>query len=457
MPGGYGIWAECRTDASANPEPAKCRRRMNRWIGLAIVLALVGAACGDASTDPTRPTSTSLPPASSSPTRTSSSSPLEPSVGIVRAEPVSNAPVADVAGGFNDTGFDLLRTQEADGNIVLSPVSVAHALLMARGAADEPTGAAIDAALRLPEGSSAHEAWNALDQAIAAAATQEEDTTVIIADRIWPRLDVEPDQVWIDLLATDHGADVVPLDFEADPDGSTAAINDWISDQTQGLIPDLLPPGFIASNTVLVLTDAIYYKARWQQIFGKYGPVTDTFTSLDDTTRQIQFMQELELPGPRGSGDGFVGAEIAYAGGEFSMLVIVPELERFEDVRDRLSQTLLDEIDATFTTGAFELRLPKWSNTTQIDLLGWLTEIGAAPGNYPLITEGAFLGAAVHGADIEVDEWGTVAAAASAFGFDESAGAQPELTVWADRPFFYVIRHVESGLALFAGQVTDPS
>lgn len=101
--------------------------------------------------------------------------------------------------------------------------------------------------------------------------------------------------------------------------------------------------------------------------------------------------------------------------------------------------------------------MPGWETTTAIDLLAWLKELDAAPGSYPKITPGAFLDAAVHGADIAVDEWGTVAAAATALGFAEAGPPEPELTVQANRPFLYVIRHRESGLVLFAGQVTDPS
>ena len=86
----------------------------------------------------------------------------------------------------------------------------------------------------------------------------------------------------------------------------------------------------------------------------------------------------------------------------------------------------------------------------------WLEAIGAAPGSYPTITPDSVLGAAVHGADIEVDEWGTVAAAATGFGFDSSGPPEPDFVVAADRPFFYFVRHRDSGLVLFAGQVTDP-
>lgn len=364
-----------------------------------------------------------------------------------------DAPTDGLAAGFNEAGFDLLRTQPVEENTVFSPSSIGNALLMARAAGDSDTAAAIDETFQLPD--APHEAWNAIDQQLAAA--QGDDLTITVADRIWPRDDVDPDPAWLDLLAAYHGAGVEPLDLAGDPSGSRERINDWVDEQTEGLIPELLPAGFIRPQTVLLLTDALYFKARWERTFGKYGPVDGTFTRLDGSTVDVEFMRELELTDRRGEGDGFVGAEIPYVGGEFSMLLIVPDEGRFADLRDGLDQDFLAEVDAAFTTGPYELLLPRWETTTQIDLLGWLENAGVAPGSFPAISPDAFLGGAVHGADIAVDEWGTVAAAATGLGFEESGPPEPELVVAADKPFLYLIRHRDSGLVLFAGQVTDPT
>ncbi len=421
-----------------------------------VFLALVVAACGNETSSPPTsgaapsptPISTAPPPAQQEP----GGAALPVSAGVGRADPDPGAPVDAMVAGLNDAGFELLRRLPPSDNVVFGPTSIGHALLMAAAAGDEPTGAAIEEALGLPEG--AHDAWNAIDLAI--AGSQSDQVTVTIADRIWPRTGLAPDQDWVDLLASRHGADVVPLDFVNDGEGSRRAINDWVGDRTDGLIPELLPEGFIQPTTVLVLTDAMYFAADWATPFGKYGPVPGTFTTLDGTEVEVSFMQELELADRRGVGDGFVGAEIPYAGDEYSMLVLVPEPGRYEELIERLDQQLLDEIDASFTTGPYELLLPKWDDDFQVDLIDWLTELGAAPGRYPAIAPDAFLSGAVHAADIAVDEQGTVAAAATALGFEESGPPEPELTVAADKPFVYLIRHRPTGLVLFAGHVTDP-
>lgn len=191
---------------------------------------------------------------------------------------------------------------------------------MARAAADDTTGGAIDAALGLPAGVAAHEAWDAAASAIAASAAATEQVTVVIADRIWPRAGVDPSQEWVDLLAAHHNVDVQPLDFAGEPDASRRTINDWVGEQTHGLIPDLLD-GFIQPTTVLVLTDTLHLEARWQQPFGKYGTEDGRFTRLDGSTVPVELMRELELDDRRGRGDGFVAADIPYEGGDLAMLV----------------------------------------------------------------------------------------------------------------------------------------
>lgn len=406
-------------------------------------MALLAAACAASNGDP-----------SAEPVPTSA---LAPSADVVRAAASDDAPTRELTTGFNDAGFELLRRLPVSDNAVLSPISIGHALLMARDAGDDPTRTAVDSAFALPTGATAHEAWNAIDQGIAASAAMHDDVIVTISDRIWPDLTTSPDQRWLDTLAAFHGVQIQPLDLKGDSEGSRQVINDAVADDTRDLIPELVPEGVIDSMTVLVLTDAVYFEAPWETPFAKYTASPGPFTLLDGSEVETEYLRELELSDRRGTGDGFVGAEIPYASTDFSMLVIVPDEGDFEAVRARLGQDLIDDIDATFTTGPFELRMPTWADTVNLDLIGWLSDNGIAPGSFPGIGQGVFLDAAVHAADIAVDEWGTVAAAATGLFFQESGPPEPELTVAADQPFFYLIRHRPTGAVLFAGQVTDPT
>ncbi len=446
---------------------------MRRLVLPLLAAVLIAGACGDASGPAgTAPppsadaTTTTTPPATDSsatdppatdppPPAPAAPAAFAPSSGVTRAQPAAGTDTAALAAGLNGAGFDLWHQQPEDGNVVFSPASIGQALLMARPAADAATGAAIDALLALPD--DAHPQWNALDQAIAASAGASDDVDVSLAARVWPRAGLQPDQGWIDLLAAEHGVTLESLDFGGDPDGSRDQINQWVADHTEGLIDELVPPGSIEPDTQLALTNALYFAARWASVFGKFPAEPGTFTRLDGSTVGVDFMVHREIRDRSGTGDGFVGAEIPYAGLEFSMLLIVPDEGRFAEVRAALDQELLDQIDATWGQQALELRMPQWQHDTSLDLVGWLAARGIAPGEYPGIAPGVFLDAAAHGADITVDDQGTVAAAATNLAFALSGPPEPELVVAAERPFLYLIRHRPSGLVLFAGQVTDPT
>ncbi|MFV1998740.1 MAG: serpin family protein [Acidimicrobiia bacterium] len=465
---------ESRSDlvgALGSVEPGEPIRRIGRLTDMKgrflvlVAMAMVVAACANAvdGTGSTLDRGPSGGRAESAPT-SGSDTPARPQVaalvptdGVDRSDPLVDARLGDLVTGMNNAGFELWQIQPRKENLVFSPASIGNGMLMVRAAADDITGSAIDSTFGFPPGLEAHQAWNATEQLIASDAAAQAEITVTIADRVWPGLDAVPDQAWIDLLAAEHGASIETLDFVGASEPSRDAINSWVGDQTDGLIPELLPEGSIGDDTILVLTDAVYFKAPWQIQFGKYASVIDDFVLPSGSTIEVEYMRELELADRRGAGDGFVGAEIPYVGGDFSMLVIVPEAGRFDEVRDRLDQTLLDEIDATFTVGPYELLIPQWATASEIDLVGWLTQIGAAPGLYPSIDPQAWLDGAVHGADVTVDGWGTVAAAATSITFASSGPPEPEFTVKADRPFLYLIRHRVTGLVLFAGQVSDPT
>ena len=62
-----------------------------------------------------------------------------------------------------------------------------------------------------------------------------------------------------------------------------------------------------------------------------------------------------------------------------------------------------------------------------------------------------------HKAVIEVNENGTVAAAATNVGIALTSMPAPKPTFIVDRPFFFVIRDDRSGTILFMGKVADPT
>lgn len=389
--------------------------------------------------------------------------PAETSLAALDVErPAPDSPdVEELTAGLNDVGYRLFAAATADSSddLVLSPLSIGVAFGMADAGASGATSDALAELFAYPvEGEARWEAFNTLEQDV----TDVGGPIVRLANRQFPDTSFATVEGYDERLATYFGARVEPLRLQADPAGSREHINGWVADRTEDLITDLLPDGFLDSSSVLVLVNALYLEADWATPFGKYPTEDADFTRLDGSTVTVPLMHELELSGPAVATETYAATEVPYEGGELSMLVIVPEPGHYEDVEARLGDGLVDEIDAAASGQAVELFLPRFDSDSNLGLRDLVeralggSDIFGVDG-YDGIAPGITLESAVHAADIAVDENGTVAAAATALGFEESGPPEPEVTVRADRPFLYLIRHRPTGAVLFVGRVLDPS
>lgn len=413
-----------------------------RWAGLGLIAVLVTAGCG--------PAATSEDAGSSS----------VPTSGVTRASSTSDNAEA-LAKGLNEVGFGLfgLAAASSSKDVVISPLSIGLAFGMADVGATGATADALQELFDYPvDGEDRWSAFNTLDQEV----TDVGEPVVQLANRQYPDVSFETAPGYDETLRRWFGVGIEPLPLQAQPEQSRARVNEWVAEQTEQLIPQLIPEGMINSKSVMLLVNALYLQADWERPFGKYPTEDMPFTRLDGSQVTVPLMHELELSGPAVATDTYAATEVPYQGGELSMLVIVPEDGHYQQVEDDLSNELVDEIDAAATAGTVELWLPRFEADTRLDLYEAFEDLGVDDvfgpgGSWDGIAPGIFLAAGVHAADISVDEYGTVAAAATALAFEESGPPQPDVTVRADKPFLYLIRHEPTGAVLFVGRVTDPS
>jgi serpin B len=409
-------------------------------LALALAAALLAAGCGAADTE------------------------VEPEVlgaDVPRApaEPVDTRSLSD---GLNRFGLDfhrLLAARSPGENVVFSPLSMGIAFGMADAGARGETAAQIEDVFHLPRsGEELHAAFNALDQALANVGR----STLRLANRMYPATGYELVPEFVQTLGASYGARLERLDFAADTEAARGRINRWVAERTEERIPELMPSGSITPDTVLVLVNALYLEAKWSQPFGKYPTEQAPFTRPDGSTVEVPLMHNAELQARYVDARGYQAVELPYGKGELSMLVVVPTEGWFADFERRFDAERLAALEARMRRGIVDLFLPRWSASFDVDLVETLPELGLElpfrGGDFTGISpRNPFIGAGVHAADIEVDEQGTVAAAATGIGFAESGPPTPDTVIRADRPFLYLIRHVETGAVLFLGRVVDPA
>lgn len=399
----------------------------------------------------------------------------EPSVSLVRAETgrvqspdVTDEQVAALARGNNDFAFAMYREQAGDGNLIFSPYSVSLAFSMAYAGARGETEAEMAETLNfLPQGAQ-HPAFNAIESRMSGLGEEGgEDRSppfrLDVANSAWGQEGLRFEQAYLETLAGQYGAGVRPVDF-GQPDRASGKINEWVEEETEGRIRDLITPEVVSQDTRLVLANAVYFKASWLSSFEKRMTEDGPFTLPGGGTVTVPLMRQRSYL-PYAEGEGYQAVRLPYRGGAADMLVVLPEQGRFGEVEDRLGAGLLEGVEENVRPNEFvELTMPRYDFETGLDLIPLLQSMGmkapfdAGAADFGGITEEAnlFVGAAVHKADITVDEEGTEAAAATGLAMPQSKPPPPvEMSV--DRPFLFAITERETSAILFLGRVTDPS
>ena len=376
------------------------------------------------------------------------------------------------AGGnaVNAFGFDLYKTVAAGstGNLVLSPASIAVALSMARAGARGTTATEMDAVLR-GLGSDEHAAWLAsLDAALNArtgsfpdTAGKPQDVTLRMTDAAFGQRGLKLQAAYLDALASRLGAGLRLVDYKTAAEAARVAINAWVADQTEQRIKELLAKGTLDDMTRLVLVNAIYLKAAWQTPFVEDATAPATFTKLDGSTVSVPMMhltEELAYA----SGNGWQAVELPYVGGKLAMDVIVPDDARaFEGSFDGAAYASI--VDGLKRTSVI-LGLPKFKAETHVSLGDVLAAMGMPAAfsdraDFSGITteEPLLITAVIHQANIDVDEHGTTAAAATAVVIGRMSLPANQVTLTVDHPFLFALRDLETGAVLFLGRIVDPT
>ncbi|OGO39530.1 MAG: serine protease [Chloroflexi bacterium RBG_16_57_8] len=389
----------------------------------------------------------------------------------IQTPEVSSGDRASLTRGNGAFAFDLYRQlTTVEGNIFYSPYSVSAALAMTYAGARGTTAEQMAEAMHfdLPQ-NRLHPAFNWLDGELAgrgegAAGKDDEGFRLNVVNVLWGQKDYEFKAAFLDTLAEDYGAGLRILEFAREPEPSRVAINDWVSEQTEDRIQDLIQPGGITSLTRLVLTDAIYFNAAWENQFLKEATAYLFFFLPGGGSVAVPMMKQTDTFG-YAQGDDYQAVELPYDGGELSMVVLLPSEGKFAGFEDGLDYRSLDRIIDRLDDRLVRLTMPKFEFDSRFSLNQALSALGMAgafsgSADFSGMTgnEGLFIGDVVHKAFVSVDEAGTEAAAATAVIMVASGpGPKPELVVVTiDRPFIFLIRDIETGTILFVGRVLNP-
>lgn len=252
-------------------------------------------------------------------------------------------------------------------------------------------------------------------------------------------------------------------------DAEAKKITRWVSEKTDGFIPNYYP--LLLTNSLTDLLNVICFKGKWAIPFKTSDTTHKDFTNRAGEKSTVDMMSKVFKDAiVYKADDKFKGIRLPYSAGA-EMYLILPVDDNALNVAELWSNETFsyraDFLDGLKNSYPFDgdvvVNLPKFGMSFQVVLSENLQEIGinrAFTDNAELfnIVKGMPLkiNTAMHCARIEVDEEGTKAAAVTEITMVETTAMpnpQPPRKVYfiADHPFLFVIRDVESNVTLFAG------
>jgi serpin B len=389
----------------------------------------------------------------------------------VTAPDVSPDKVEELVSGNNRFAFDLYRAVAAtsDGNLIYSPYSISLAFSIVYAGARGETAIQMAEVLGYLPQETQHPAFNALDQGLSRLAEQSESGAtdgepfqLHIANSVWGQQGNPFRDAYLDTLAQQYGAGLRPLDFARDPAGAIERINGWVTERTQQRIQKLVSPNMISRDTRLVLANAIYFKATWVYQFEESDTQHAPFTLLDGSQVTVPLMTRSTTRVPYAVGKGYQTVRLPYHDSSAEMMILLPAEGQFEALEAQLSGDIFAWLREAGQLHDVTLTMPRFEFETELDLVQALQGMGltspfGAEADFNGMVEGGGLhiSAAIHKANITVDEKGTEAAAATAVMVNRRGFPIVEMTL--DRPFIYAIVAQDTGTILFLGRVMNPA
>jgi serpin B len=372
--------------------------------------------------------------------------------------------IQEVVNANNKFAFEMYSelNEAEEGNIFYSPYSISAALAMTYEGAKGQTAGEMKSVFHFPESSILRPNFAAIYNDINRGSDAFELRT---GNALWVQQDYPLLENYTTRVEQYYGGKAANLDFAGETEESRQTINNFIAEQTNNKIRDLLPPGSLGTLTRLVLTNAIYFKGTWKWQFSpSYTRERDfKITPTNVVKTPMMYMDPDKAKFNYSDFGDLQILELPYKGEKISMLILLPT-ENLDSIEASLTAEKLNELKSQMIeTKLDSIYIPKFEFDTKYTLNGNLKTLGMPtafdPNNADFSgmteSERIWIDFVIHQAYVKVDEQGTEAAAATATGVVGSA--MPRNIFEADHPFIFIIQERDTGNILFLGRVVDPT
>ena len=345
-------------------------------------------------------------------------------------------------------------------NVFVSPYSISSALAMTYAGARGRTAREMAGTLRYGDAADAiHTAFQTLAEDLQQAA--QEGCRLYVANALWGQQDYSFQKEFLALVDRHYAGGFSTVDYIGATEKARQRINQWIMEHTAAKIKELIARRDIDVDTRLVLTNAIYFKGDWARRFSAQKTRKSPFWLDSGQSVDVPMMADIGVYAYAEPDDSLQVLELPYEGDALSMVVLLPRKGRRALAQDLTTATLSGWLSALHKEEV-ELFLPKFKFQSKFYLKKVLKPMGMHDAfderaDFSAMTgrKDLYIGKVIHQADIEVNEAGTEAAAATAVVMQRKSMSLRAM-FRADHPFIFLIRHKPTGTILFMGQVMNP-
>ena len=380
--------------------------------------------------------------------------------GVTAGTPAGVEDLAADGAQLADFALRLFKAGQEEGkNTLLSPLSVLCALAMTANGAVGETRDQMETVLGMKVGELNEYLYTYMRDLPA-----DESCRLSLANSIW-FTDDDSFAVNTDFLQTNadyYGAGLYKEPFN---DETCRAINNWVKEKTEGMIPEILDR--IPQDAVMYLVNALAFKAEWMEPYTEENVRKADFTRADGKKQEADFLYGREntyLETPNAA--GFMKY---YAGGDYAFAALLPnEGVSVEEVVNSLTGEQLHSLLTEPMGGVVvNTAIPKFETKYSTELSQVLCGMGmpiAFDGNRADFTAlgiadwNIFISRVLHKTFISVTEKGTEAGAATVVEMMKNTAFMPPQeikTVYLDRPFVYMLVDLRTGSPFFIGAMTD--
>ncbi len=365
---------------------------------------------------------------------------------------------------IGDLGAGLMRyaaAQDAE-NPVISPLSAYLCIAMLMPGAKENTMAEFEKILGAD--------WEKVAALAASIEAQLKNTggstKLDLANSIWTDDDrAVIEEEWLKTVKAYFGPEVYTADLPSNE--ALKAINKWVNDKTNGMIPKLHDDNY-DNDTIMVLLNALYMKAEWAHKFDAESTNDREFTRADGSAVTVPFMNMYEAYESYIKTDDAEGIMLPYDDGRLAFIALKPGSGDARSYAASLTGARLKELIAAAKADTFvTVNIPKFSTGYSVYLTDALKAMGMTDAFDPALADLTGVGGGVDGplyissvfqkVKVDVDEEGTEAAAVTEVAIaGTSLIVEEPIVLTFDKPFVYAIADTETGVPLFVGVMENP-